>query len=95
MALRWSARIELSPGYRHAAPLERESQPGEDLYGISIAFAIHSLDQSLSIPLISYKGPVDGRRGRESRPGEDLYGTSMGFLSRSLSSHLITRYPLV
>ena len=32
-----------------------ESRPGEDFYGISIALAIHSLDQSLFIPLISYK----------------------------------------
>jgi len=32
-----------------------ESRPGEDLYGISIALAIHSLDQSLFIPLISYE----------------------------------------
>ena len=32
-----------------------ESRPGEDLYGISIALLIQSLDQSLFIPLISYK----------------------------------------
>ena len=66
MALRWSARIEFSPGYRHAAPLER-----------GIATWRRSLSQSLSIPLISDKGPVDGRRGRESRLGEDLYGISI------------------
>jgi len=38
----------------------------------------------------SYKGPVDGRRGRESRLGEDLYGTSMGFLWELYR----VRYPL-
>ena len=32
-----------------------ESRPGEDPYGISIALLIQSLDQSLFIPLISYK----------------------------------------
>ena len=37
----------------------------------------------------SYKGPVDGRRGRESRPGEDLYRSSIGVLPRSLFTRLI------
>jgi hypothetical protein len=66
MALRWSARIKFSPCYRHAAPLER-----------GIATWRRSLSQSLSIPLISYKGRLMVA-GVGSRDRERI---SMGLLS--------------